>query len=290
MFIIPTKKIKSEATSSAGTSRAGNSRAELQSVGERRNYRDRELTAKDVREMDSTEYAWFMEFFPNRVEEAANREATKKANKENEEAWKIKRMWEEGGEEIEAALPMVSRFVADHPQFDGSNEANRKAIVNWLVQMNVRCTYDNLVRAFQDLAADGKLTLRDGDTELSGETLRNSPRLRVLLEPQSQPLPADQSADAFYASHPELHPGTPFLIRQREQQKEDTKKFFEQAANATARGSVVNVTDYPSAQNGVAPLPDKASFRIKVRSMSAAEILQRCNDDPAFKKALDELK
>ena len=35
---------------------------------------------------------------------------------------------------------------------------------------------------------------------------------------------------------------------------------------------------------------EKAWFKPKVRSMSATEFAERCQQDPAFKESLDELK
>ena len=209
-------------------------------------YQDRELSAKDVAALTSEEYVWFETLFPHRLEQAAQRAANKKASDENIAAWKTRKIWEEGTpEEIDAALVEVNRFVAAHPQFIGSNEANRKTLVNWLVQMNLLCTYQNLVNAFQDLAKDGKLTLLDGDIEISGEDLVRSPRLRVLLEARSRPLPANESADAYLAAHPELRGNRVSPLMQREiAQRQITAEFFKKSTEATAAHNGTKFTDY----------------------------------------------
>lgn len=248
MFIIPNARLRTRTAPEApkAISLGGKSRGELQIYGERMGYQDRELSVKDVVALTSEEYLWFETFFPHRLEEAAQRAAKKKASDENIAAWKTRKMWEEGTpEEIDAALVEVNRFVAAHPQFIGSNEANRQAIVNWLVEMNLPCTYANLVTAFQDLAKDGKLTLLDGDTELSGENLVRSPRLRVLLEAQSKPLPTSESADAYLADHPELRDTRVSPLMQREiAQRQITAEFFKKSTEATVTHNGTKVTDY----------------------------------------------
>ena len=248
MFIIPNARLRSRTAPEAPKtiSLGGKSRAELRVYGERMGFQDRELSAKDVTALTSEEYLWFETFFPNRLQEAEQGAANKKASDDNIAAWKTRKMWEEGTpEEIDAALVEVNRFVAAHPQFIGSNEANRQAIVNWLVEMNLPCTYANLVNAFQDLAKDGKLTLLDGDTELSGENLVRSPRLRVLLEAKSRPLPANESADAYLASHPELRANPISSLMKREiAQRQITAEFFKKSTEATATHNGTTFTDY----------------------------------------------
>ena len=82
----------------------------------------------------------------------------------------------------------------------------------------------------------------------------------------------------------------PPIIAARNEKAKQTQAYFAQAANARATGNVVNLVDYGEQTRGVPPEPEKYSFKQKIRSMSASEIAQRCQDDPAFKKALDELK
>ncbi len=118
------------------------------------------------------------------------------------------------------------------------------------------------VTAFRALSAEGKITL---------------------AEPES--------ADEFLRTHPELlDRRTPSLIAARNAKAEQTQKYFAQAASAEAKGTVVNVVDYGEQRHGVPPEPDKYSFKQKIRSISASDLAQRCQDDPTFRKALDELK
>jgi len=57
------------------------SKSELKALGERRNYGDRELDARDVAKLSSDEYLWFQTFFPARLEDATQRDTIKKHNK-----------------------------------------------------------------------------------------------------------------------------------------------------------------------------------------------------------------
>src|SRR5258708_7667206 len=111
-----------------------------------------------------------------------------------------------------------------------------------------------------------------------------------LVEEGKLSLAPAESADEFLLSHPELHDRrTPPLVAARHQREQNTEAHFAHSAAATNEGSVTRMVDYPHEQRGVSPQPDKRSFRMKVRSMSASEIAQRCADDPAFKAALDAL-
>src|SRR5260370_36286145 len=99
------------------------------------------------------------------------------------------------------------------------------------------------------------------------------------------------SAQEFYDEHKELHSTqvSTFAI-QKKQKVENTQASFAQTSAATSESNVVRVTNYGQQTHGVPPEPDKYSFKQKIRSMSASEIAQRCQDDPTFRKALDELK
>jgi hypothetical protein len=114
---------------------------------------------------------------------------------------------------------------------------------------------------------------------------------RELTEQGKLTIGPAESADEYLAAHPELKDNrVPPLIDTRHQREQNTEAHFAKSAAATNESSVTRVVDYPHEQRGVPPQPDKLSFRMKVRSMSASEIAQRCADDPGFRKALDELK
>src|SRR5258708_327056 len=106
MFIVPTKsRFKSESNSNTprAISHSGKSRAEIQILGERMRYQDRELSAKDVASLGADEFLWFETFHPERLEQAAQIEKNKREYKETKPKIDARRMWQGSATEEETA-------------------------------------------------------------------------------------------------------------------------------------------------------------------------------------------
>jgi hypothetical protein len=302
MFIVPTRRpFTSTAENKPARSVAPSTatRAELESLAARQGWQPRELSMKDIREMSAAEVQYHEVCNPDNFMAAFQRAENVAHNRKAIEQWATKRMFDDKAtpEEIAAAVKEATRFSTNHPQFLGpSQPTNRGKLFQWLRDRNLQITYDNFCSGFADLSLRGELVVSAAcigeDTELTGEALRNYPRLHELLQPHRlRTAEESMSADEWKAAHPELvDHGIPPLILRRQQIAERTAEHFQQAANSEVRGSVVHVMDYGEQTHGVPPEPDKYSFNQKIRSMSAAELAGRCADDPAFKAALDKMK
>jgi hypothetical protein len=244
------------------------SKSELKSLGERRNYQDRELDARAVSSLSSDEYLWFQTFFPARLEHAAQIESNKRQNAERMPVWNARRMWKGKAtpEEDEKARAAGDQFAIRHPQFARTIE-NATLMIEYMQAHDLDATdISSYTTAFRELSAEGKLTLVEA-----------------------------QSATDFYKEHKELHPTQiPPLVAARNAKKAATEKFFAEARadTATARAGATRVTDYGHDQQGVPPYSDieKISLRNLVRNMSSAALDEKCQHDPSFKKALDSLE
>ena len=283
------------------------SKSELKSLGERRNYQDRELDARAVSSLSSDEYLWFQTFFPARLETAAQREANKKHNQAAMKQVGAQQFWNKHWrkenqappEEANRILAELQKFQATFPQFIVSRAEN-EVVLQWLKDNDLALNYRNLVESFEANALEGKVWLNPNainagsETEVSGQQLLQHHNFFKLIQQQQRMSETDRlSADDYLAQNPQLrNKAIPPIVASRLAKKAATEKFFAEAraGTATARAGATRVTDYPSEQRGWPPEPDKYSFKQKVRSMSASEIAQRCADDPAFKKSLDELK
>jgi hypothetical protein len=71
---------------------------------------------------------------------------------------------------------------------------------------------------------------------------------------------------------------------------EDLSARGELELNNTQTGAVVTVTDLGGRSQGFPKESEKYSLKMKIRSMTADQIAQRCADDPAFERALNNLK
>jgi hypothetical protein len=302
MFIVPGRKpfkstVESKSLKSVAPSTA--TRAELESLAARQGWQPRELTMKDIREMSSAELRYHEVCNRQNYDAAFQRAENVTHNRKAMEQWATKRMFDDQAtpQEIEAAVKEAQRFSANHSQFLGSTQpTNRAKLFQWLRDRNLPITYDNFCGGFADLAIRGELVVSAGcigdGRELTGEALRNYPRLHELLQPHRIPTAEESmSADEWKAAHPELADRrVPPLIARRQQVAEKTAEHFQRSASAEVKASVVRVVDYGEQRPGVPPEADKYSLKQKIRSMSAAELAQRCADDSAFKKAMDEPK
>lgn len=239
------------------------SKGELKSLGERRNYQDRELDARAVSSLSSDEYLWFQAFFPARLEHAAQIESNKRQNAERMPVWNTRRMWEGKAtpEEDEKARAAGDHFATRFPQFDRNLE-NAQAMVSYMQAHDLDATkVESYVSAYKALVEDGKLT----------------------------PAPA-QSANDFLRSHIELHDKRiPPIIQARNAKAQATAEHFQRARAATAQAGATSVTDYPADETGYPNYPTKYSFRRLVESLDAESYARRLKEDPQFSAALDRL-
>ncbi len=253
-------------TAKVSSSRGGKSREELKALGERHGWSVRELSMREIQQMSADETLWQSEFNKESFDQAFTLAENGRLNRERMPTWNVRRMWGGGAtsEEDSAARIAGNQFATRCLQFERTIE-NSQALVEWMQTHDLDGTkVESYVSAFNALVEEGKLT----------------------------PAPAE-SADDFLRNHAELHDTrTPPIIAARNAKAEQTQKYFEAAANVTAKGTIVSVTEYPSEQQGVPPYSEiaKASLRAKVKSMSSSELADKCQNDPSFKKALDSLE
>lgn len=239
---------------------------ELKAMAEQTGWDIRELTYDEVERMSSSELRFHEVFNRQNLDRAFELERNKRLNRERTPIWDIRKKWEGKTlvtpEEAEEAHKAGATFAERHPTFE-RNEENALAICGYMSEHHLDPKQvSSYVTAFNALVEAGQMKL--------------APVL---------------SADEFLVEHAHelVDQRVPPLIQARHTKAENTQKFFEKAQAATAEGTTVRVLDYPHEQRGVPPQPEKHSFRMKVRSMSASEIAQRCADDPVFKAALDAL-
>jgi len=244
------------------------SKSELKSLGERRGWTVREISAREIQQMSAEEVLWHEAFNRDNFDGALERQRTAKHNREAMGQWAVRLMWEGKAtpEQDVKARAAGNEFAIRFPTFERTVE-NAQIMVEHMREHSLDATrVDNYVAAYKALVEDGKLT----------------------------PAPAQSSTD-FYKAHPELHDTrTPPIIAARNAKQAATEKFFAEAreSTATARSGATRVTDYGNEQQGVPPYSDieKTSLRSLVRRMSAAELEEKCQNDPSFKKALDSLE
>ena len=305
MFIVPTnRKFKTQTKSTPGKPviSGSASKAELDAAAQRYGWTRRDLSIKDIQEMSSGESRYHEICNPDLYEAAFQRHAKKDANEREIEKSAVQRMFADRAtpEETAAAVRETQKFAERFPQGQfATMPENRKKLIEWLKENNKAITYANLVEAFESLAIAGDLVLSPNvisvgtEVEVTGEALRKYPRLDKLLAAQKRPSPEDmQSAKDYLQNHPELKDQrTPPLIQARAQKDANTTAFFKEteAATASTRDSKTRVVDYGPQDHGV-PQSKKYSFRKLVDSMSSTELAQRCQQDPAFKKSLDEME
>ncbi len=240
------------------------SKSELKSLGERKGWTVREISAREIQQqMSADEVLWHEAFNKENVDRAFERQRIDKHNREAMGQWAVKRMWEGKAtpEENEKARIAGDTFAMRTPKFARTIES-AQIMVEYMQQNDLDATkVESYVIAYKALVEDGKLT----------------------------PAPA-QSADDFLRSHPELHDTrTPPIIAVRAARKEATEKFFEQAKAATAQAGATSVTDYPADETGYPNYPTKYSFRRLVESLDAESYARRLKEDPQFSAALDRL-
>jgi hypothetical protein len=215
--------------------------------------------------MTADETAWHQRFNSDNWKKAFEEEQRRRERRNHIANERIKLMYEghSTAEEDEAAIRAAGAFAARTPDFV-RNLSNAKIMAEFMQQNGLDGTELSSYRtAFQTLKEQGKLEL-------------------------AKP----ESADEYYEKHKDVlqDKRVPPIIEARQRQERNTDALTAATSAATARGTVVNVVDYGPQTHGVPPEPDKYSFKQKIRSMSASQIQQRCQDDPAFRKALDNLK
>ena len=243
---------------------AQNLQAALQSPGKEVSEEARELTYEDIQNMSAKEAAWHQLHNAEHWRIAFEKEEIRRTNKQHMKVWDVRKQWREGvtEEQSRRAQEAGAEFASRFPTFEKTLE-NAHAIVQFMEEKDLDPTeIASYITAYRELINQGKLT--------------------------AAPV---QSADEFLHSHPELHDRrTPPLIQVREAKAAQTAKHFEAAANATAKGTVVNFTDYAADETGYPNYPSKYSFRRLVESLDADSYARRLKDDPQFSAAIDKLK
>lgn len=241
-------------------------REELKALGERNSWAARELSMRDINAMSADETLWHETFNKGNLERAFAVAENQRSNRERQPIWDIRNKWSGRKlvtpEEAEAARSAGATFAERFPTFERTKE-NALKICHYMADQDLDPKQvSSYVTAFNALVESGKMSLA--------------------------PI---QSADEYLAAHPELHDNSriPPLIAARHQREQGTEAHFAKSASATNQGSVTRVVDYGRQKHGVPAESEKYSFKMKVRSMSADELAQRCVDDPAFKAALDAL-
>jgi len=278
-------------------------KTELKELGERMGWKVRPLTEREIRgSMSAQEVVWHEVWNSDNYKAAFTAEESKKTTKANVAAMSTKRMWagQATEEESQQAYAAGERFASNYASFV-RNVHNSETMVLFMAENNLDATKSqSYVEAFEVLAPQCKLVLSPKNAGIgpeetvSGESLKNYPRLHLLCQPNKVLKPEDKlSADEYFALHKDTlgDKRVPPIILQKQQLAAATTKHFEQVKSGTAEGQAVRFTDqggkdYP----GFPAAPTKYSFRKLVDSVSSTELAQRCQQDPAFKKALDEME
>lgn len=260
-------------------------------------------TMSEIREMSSQRVLWEEAWNTEHYNAALALPEKTKAHKDIDSQWKAKKFWDAdttGGsvtpDEYKGLTAEFKKFLDHYPQYKTPHaDQNNDAMFGWLRDHHMAPIYSNLVLAFEATALAGQLWLNPSaiaagsETEVLGTQHHN---FHLLVQPQRRNPDDGLSAKQFLAQHDELKDKrTPPLIQAREQKDANTAEFFKQTQDATAstRNGKTRVVDYGPQDHGV-PQSKKYSFRKLVDSMSSTELAQRCQQDPAFKKALDEME
>jgi hypothetical protein len=214
-------------------------------------------------------------------------------------------------EELAAAMAEVRKFVLNHPTFRGDIVENRNVLLYWLIDEKLLCTAENLERAYQDLKPRGvfiekteeerrveKMSAKDYKKEHASDwPAEGIPPL--VLQSIAKVL------DTFSAAHPEYvhsesnkdkilaalgESGVPLSVQAIEEVYKDLAARRElELNNAVMAYGGTRIVDLGGQPQGFPKESEKYSFKMKIRSMTANEIAQRCLDDPQFKSSLDNL-
>ncbi len=237
--------------------------AELKSLGERKGWTMHELSMREIRQMSADETSWHEAYNKENFDGAIERDANARHNRQAMGVWDIRRQWREGvtEEQSRRAQEAGAEFARRFPTFEQSID-NAHAIVGFMEENDLDPTeIASYVTAYRELTDQGKLTVA----------------------------PAE-SADDYLRNHPELHERrTPPIIAARAAKAEQTAKYFQAAANATAKGTVVSFTDYPERERIGYGDHTRYSFRKLLDSLDAESYARRLKDDPQFSAALDKL-
>ncbi len=237
--------------------------AELKSLGERKGWTMHELSMREIRQMSADETSWHEAYNKENFDGAIERDANARHNRQAMGVWDIRRQWREGvtPEESRRAQEAGAEFARRFPTFEQTIE-NAHAIVRFMEENDLDpMEIASYIAAYRELTDQGKLTVASAE-----------------------------SADDYLRNHPELHERrTPPIIAARAAKAEQTAKYFQAAANATAKGTVVSFTDYPERERIGYGDHTRYSFRKLLDSLDAESYARRLKDDPQFSAALDKL-
>jgi hypothetical protein len=309
-FIATRKKGRRAATESntAGAAKistvTARSKSELRELGEKMGWAPGPRTMEEINAMSSQQVLWEEAWNGEEYTKALALPEKIKAHKDIDSQWKAKKFWDAdatGGdsvspEEYKALAGGFKKFIEHYPQYKGKHaDENNDVIFGWLRERHMSPIFSNLCLAFEATALEGRLWLSPSaisagkESETYGTQHHNFDRL---IQPQRRNADDGLSADDFLQAHKDVlaDKRVPPLVLAREAKANATASYFHQTETVTASSGSTKVLDYPQLQHGVPPQSEKYSFRKLVDSMSSTQLAQRCQQDPAFKKALDEME
>ena len=204
--------------------------------------------------------------------------------------------------EEQAARQACFDFGQKHPVIRGNVE-NQLMLLAEVQNRKQFVTLHNLEAAYRDLSAR-KAFIEVVEPVQSAAQFKAA-HIEDWPAPEVPPLVLARIGkilDTFSVSHPEyvhsnsnlskllaaLPRGVPISLQSVEEAFHDVRAELD-LSNASQRGEVLRYTDMGGRPQGFPKESEKYSFKIKIRSMTADQIAQRCLDDPAFKQALDNL-
>jgi hypothetical protein len=282
--------------------RVGVNKSDLEAQGAQHGWTARPLTHKEVLAMSSSEIRWHEQFNKQNLDKALAEPGKIKAHKDIDSQWKATKFWDDTTgisvtpDEYETLIAEFKKFIDHYPQYKTPlADENNDVIFGWLRDRHMAPIFSNLVLAFEANALEGKLWLNPSAISAGKESEvfgTDHHAFDLLVQPQRRNADDGLSADDFLQAHKDVlaDKRVPPLIAAREAKANATASYFYQTGTVTASSGSTKVLDYPQLQYGVPPQSEKYSFRKLVDSMSSTELAQRCQRDPAFKKALDETK
>jgi hypothetical protein len=210
-------------------------------------------------------------------------------------------------EELAVAMAEVRKFVLKHPTFRGDIVENRNVLLYWLIDEKLLCTADNLERAYQDLKPRGVFIEKTEEERRIEKMSAKDFKKEHASDWPAQGIPplvlqsVGKVLDTFSAAHPEyVHSegnknkilaalekcGVPVSVQAIEEIYQDLAARRElELKNAVMEYGASRIIDLGGRPQGFPKESEKYSFKMKIRSMTADQIAERCANDPAFKEA-----
>lgn len=168
------------------------SRSELEVLAQRHGWKARQFTLADLRAMSNDEAQWHETFNKDNFEAACNEPQRKAeaAKTELDAFWNVEHV---DDTQYAALLKVQNAFYSQYPQYVRSCAANGEALTILIAEKrwDIRKT-ETYTKAFEALAKTGALLLSPlnagvgSEAEITGDALKNYPRLADLLKPESE--------------------------------------------------------------------------------------------------------